>query len=364
MEKDDSDIEAIKRLNANDPTLTVLIIQLKPIKLSRRLITLEAVKTVGLHQQINLYLTGKISRQLFEDAVGIKPCYVTSIVPKNVGEALNNNHTVSTLIIHGLDTIFGRAGFLFMAGAVMCPSLKNLYISNCYLGRSWSLALGAGLRHGSNLINIVIRNTPIGTIGCVEIGVSLTTNTRLRTLNLDSSPANFRNDDYPKEYKLVDRLFSKHGLRYLKYEDAGAVALGWGLSMNTTLRALNLTNFGLDDAGTTAIAKGISHNNTLEILVMTRNGIGEVGATALAAALYTNTTLTSLNTVYNFDDNPKAIQTICDALTYNGTITHPGLYKKGALNLTNRNIVNTKRKMTTFTELLITPHALKKTRYP
>ncbi|RNF04742.1 leucine-rich protein [Trypanosoma rangeli] len=80
----------------------------------------------------------------------------------------------------------------------------------------------------------------------------------------------------------------------------GAVALGESLTMNKTLRVLNLRlNRIPDEAGGVAIVNGLAAHPALEVLDLSHNMLGDATARALAEALPLQTSLRSLNVAGN-----------------------------------------------------------------
>ncbi|RNF13177.1 leucine-rich protein [Trypanosoma conorhini] len=80
----------------------------------------------------------------------------------------------------------------------------------------------------------------------------------------------------------------------------GAVALGEALTMNKTLRVLNLRlNRIPDEAGGVAVVNGLAAHPALEVLDLAHNVLGDATARALAEALPSQKSLRSLNIAGN-----------------------------------------------------------------
>ena len=99
----------------------------------------------------------------------------------------------------------------------------------------------------------------------------------------------------------------------------GGLALGFALSHNTTLTALNLQNVYLGKEGVTEFADALWTNTTLTILNLEGNYMGAEGAAELTHVLNSNTTLTALDISEN-EVGEIGIHLIADYLAVNTSL--------------------------------------------
>ncbi|ORC87760.1 leucine-rich protein [Trypanosoma theileri] len=101
----------------------------------------------------------------------------------------------------------------------------------------------------------------------------------------------------------------------------GAVALGEALTMNTTLRVLNLRlNRIPDESGGVALVNGLASHSTLEVVDLSHNVLGDATARALADVLPKQRTLLSLNIAGNKALGVHTSELLLQALRENTTL--------------------------------------------
>ncbi|KEG11148.1 leucine-rich protein [Trypanosoma grayi] len=125
----------------------------------------------------------------------------------------------------------------------------------------------------------------------------LVLNTTLRVLDLSS---NRIDDDGVRQLALLlcrpDLPLEELYLHDNKIRGDGAAALGEALTMNTTLRVLNLRlNRIPDEPGGVALVTGLASPTALEVLDLSHNALGDATAQVLAEVLPKQTSLLSLN---------------------------------------------------------------------
>jgi serine/threonine protein kinase len=97
----------------------------------------------------------------------------------------------------------------------------------------------------------------------------------------------------------INTTLTKLDLQWNNISDKGAIGIGEGLKINTTLTSLNLFNNEISDKGAIVIGEGLKINTTLTELNLHSNNISDEGAIVIGEGLKINTTLTLLNLEYN-----------------------------------------------------------------
>lgn len=122
-------------------------------------------------------------------------------------------------------------------------SLQVVDISNNRLDDSAGKHIAEMLQANKGLIKIDLAFNAFGPKTAAGIGAALTTNSSLRSLNLEDNPITDWGQDF-----------------------SGIVALGNALTQNTSLTSLNLWHIHVGGEGGKALALGLSQNNTLMCL--------------------------------------------------------------------------------------------------
>jgi Ran GTPase-activating protein (RanGAP) involved in mRNA processing and transport len=191
----------------------------------------------------------------------------------------------------------------------------------------------------------------------------LSSNNRLLNVNMSRNPLGYISKPYPSSTSgaicaMAEGLSMNTNLRALALSDCGvqvkgAEALGISLTKNTSLLSLDLSrNHGVTRYGAVCLANGLERNSGLETLNCAGCSMGMAGATAVAKMLQTNTTLIHLNMSGNpTDKRGSAIQcfgalAIALALRENCTLQSlslaaSGIESAGATYIAHALVVNT-----------------------
>jgi len=148
----------------------------------------------------------------------------------------------------------------------------------------------------------------------------------IEALKLNNTIKNFRFGTFSPYQTLINSedlkqlLIKNSTLEYIDLlnnkigGDKGAEDLAEGLTINKTLKALNLYGTKITHLGAIELAKALKSNKSLEYLNISNNSIGDAGAIALAEALKMNKTLTHLEIFKNYISNFGG-QALAKALT-------------------------------------------------
>ena len=141
-----------------------------------------------------------------------------------------------------------------------------------------------------------LRGEEIGEAGIVALSSALKMNTTIQHLTI--SCGTFREDHKDPSLEKAS-LKIKHYWQLPEQKpgcvigEDGMEALSSALSINTTLKCLNINGNNFGDKGASHLAKALGHTSLQEIDI-SNCGIGEEGMVALSSALSTNTTLECL----------------------------------------------------------------------
>lgn len=119
-----------------------------------------------------------------------------------------------------------------------------------------------------------------------------------------------------------------------KVDDSSCDLIGLYLSTNFRLKELNLNSNDINDEGLVKILHGLKNNNTLKTLSLFYNNFGNEGCLALKEFLKLNTSLKDLN-VGNCKYDIKGLKLIYEGLQYNTKLKSLTLS-----NITNQNLKN------------------------
>ena len=144
--------------------------------------------------------------------------------------------------------------------------LRELNISRCGIGGEGAVHLGMGLTNNHSLTTLEIGGNPIGDIGAAALGDVIRENTVLETLNMDNC----------------------------KITSQGFVQLAAGLISNTSLKTLWLHGNHCGMEGANAISNMLEENKTLRELWLDDDDSLEEGVAVIMAGLQHNTTLSEL----------------------------------------------------------------------
>ena len=130
------------------------------------------------------------------------------------------------------------------------------------------------------------------------------------------------------------------------------------LSKNTSISELCLARNKINNMGAQCIADMLTKNRSLTTLNIVGNKIHVEGMQALANMLTTNTTLKHLYLHGNYIDN-KVIQSFADAVTKNSTLTwlKLGQYHENISDSTIQSLVNMFKKNRCLTAFILSPYS-------
>ena len=148
--------------------------------------------------------------------------------------------------------------------------LRELHISGCGIGGEGAVHLGIGLTNNHSLTTLNIQNNPIGGIGAAALGDMISDNTVLETLHMDNCEITSQGF-----VQLAAGLISNTSLKTLWLDGnhcgmEGAKAIGNMLEENKTLQRLYLNIDDSLEEGVAVIMAGLQHNTTLSQLVLPR----------------------------------------------------------------------------------------------
>ena len=196
-------------------------------------------------------------------------------------------------------------------------SLRKLDISHNNIGDNGISHIAAALH-----LNTVIEELPVVSCGISAVGAellarSLSTNTSLRKLDIS------HNDIGDNGITHIAAALQKNTMKIFIFvscgiSDVGAESLAKFLSITTSLRKLDISHNDIGDNGITHIAAALQ-KNTMKTFTLVSCGISEFGAESLAKFLSINTSLRKLDiSCNNIGDN--GISYIAAALQSNTTV--------------------------------------------
>lgn len=328
-EKMDDTLDVIQRLNNNDPTLTMLILDSGALFPAYEPIPLEQLKKKALGVQIREYLDKCVEPQVLKESIASHgyrtPCFVRHDAHYvALIDALQHNQTLSILVINRW-TMPADHGLLLGRCFVLNKKLRTLFVHKSDLGLRWGLHL-----KNSRLWHIYVYKTFIGFSSGLSLASGLGRRSRNKLLSITACGMAQRTN----------------------------TAIMDGLVANTTLKKLTLDGFPIQSEGGVAFGRSLFKKSQLKYMTLRNSFMDNVTvAPAVLDALRVNTSLVSL-TLFGLDDD--IAEHMRDALVSNRTITtfktnlSPSTCKTQILNLIRRNRKNGIRRTTTFTELLIT----------
>jgi Ran GTPase-activating protein (RanGAP) involved in mRNA processing and transport len=184
-------------------------------------------------------------------------------------------------------------------------SLRELCLdNNAYFGYRRICELAAALKTNTTLETLSLRWCDIGkngdTYGASALADALTVNRSLRSLNLDDNPLGEKGIR-----PLADALTYNSSLRclsvnYTECEDGGAAAFAHALAHGSSIIELDLGNCDITNTGAIALARGVTLNTKLRRLNLTCNKIARRGIGVLKQALLQNLSLEEINVMNNY----------------------------------------------------------------
>jgi Ran GTPase-activating protein (RanGAP) involved in mRNA processing and transport len=219
-----------------------------------------------------------------------------------LAEGLGANTTLKELRMECLIERHGLGTELLGQALAVNSSLKtlNLAHSNVPEGAAW---IANGIKTNSTLEILNMGYNPLigdyGNDALDGLGQALAVNSSLKKLDLTYCLASAR-----AVTSLAEGLKTNTTLEILDLKrnvfsselfggDVGE-ALETALSVNSSLRTLDLTNCHLDSSSTTCLGRGLRANTTLEVLRMGQNLVGSIGASAFVEAMGSNVSLKTL----------------------------------------------------------------------
>ncbi len=162
----------------------------------------------------------------------------------------------------------------------------------------------------------------IGDVGATALGAALTVNSTLRHLDLSSSSIGTKGAIALSEALKVNSTLQYLDLCYNPIGAAGTTALGQALLVNSTLQHLRLEgDHTIGAEGAVSLGQALLTNSTLKDLILMFTAIGDKGAASLGQALLVNSTLQDLN-LYGNDIGPEGAASLGQALLTNSTLQH------------------------------------------
>ena len=149
----------------------------------------------------------------------------------------------------------------------------------------------------------------------------LTVNTSLKRLNLSGNNIGDPGATLLAQFLQTNLTLENVGLSRIQMGDAGASTLAKALTVNTSLTRLDLSNNNIGDLGAISLGKALVTNSTLAKLNLSWIQMGDAGVTSLAEALTVNTSLTWLDLSGSNIGEPGAIS-LAEALKGNTALTH------------------------------------------
>ena len=194
-------------------------------------------------------------------------------------------------------------------------------------GSNFHLDLARTFGKFLTLQSVSVRGRNLGSVECDVIAEMLTVNTTVRHLNLSFNEVGSEGAD-----KICKMLGHNKTLTYLdlsgnKLGSEGADKICKMLRHNKTLTDLNLSANELGSEGAEKICEMLGHNNTLANLHLSANELGNEGADKICKMLRHNKTLTHLN-LSNNKLGSEGAEKICEALYKNKTLQWLLLFDK------------------------------------
>ena len=228
-------------------------------------------------------LPGPLTLQAYDREVSLHALHTVHQLPANVvelalrpvllgpagsialGDVLRVNTAITSLWLSN-NSIGAEADFLFEALNAN-HTLTTLYVDGNGIDDASAAELGATLETNATLTMLDLSFNCIGPEGAEALGRGMRTNAGIRTLLLNSNSIGV----------------------------AGAKALGEALRTNQTLTTLDLGENGIGDEGAAALCDALTTNASLTMLELYTNGVGDHGAASLGEAVRRNATLKVLS---------------------------------------------------------------------
>ena len=197
----------------------------------------------------------------------------------------------------------GSGGAVEVIKALCGSRVKQLWLWNTGIGEPDCEALCELLKSSHSLQHLDIDQNNLSSESVASIITGLSYNSTLTKLNISNSHFSMANIDSLastlKEHSKCTMVVLD--LRECHIHSEGAMKLAAALCKNTSLKHLNLSHnpFGEDVKGVTAVAKMLIESKTLTVLKLEDCHISSGSAVELAAALHKNSTLKHLDLNYN-----------------------------------------------------------------
>ena len=204
----------------------------------------------------------------------------TSVGAAHIFESLEHNTSLEELDLSSNDFSYYQyanneaLGCAVEGMLTVNQTLRILNLQDCHLHDATAGHIATGLTKNNSVKQLNLSLSRITVVGAAHFFKSLEHNTSLEKLDLSSNDFSY--------------------YQYANNEALGCAVEGM-LTVNQTLRILNLQDCHLHDATASHIATGLTKNNSLKQLSLGSNSITRVGAVYIFKSLEHNTSLEKLD---------------------------------------------------------------------
>eukprot|EP01132_Coremiostelium_polycephalum_P009309 gene9309-11411_t len=242
---------------------------------------------------------------------------------------------------------FGKRGLkTFLNILLRNQDLTSLDLSSNQLSESNGTLLGDFIRRNQSIQILNISNNDFYE-KTVDIAESLQSNQSITDLSLSNSKASNLIGKVLARSLSINRTLKKLNLSHTKLGYSGVLDLCHGLKENhIVLESLNLDDTDLGEKGSIAIGDALRTNSTLTCLHLNFNSIERFGARSIGRSLKSNQTLRILHLGYN-QIGVKGLKSISKALRINRSLVDLSIKnnlipEKGGILLTESLKINQK----------------------
>jgi Ran GTPase-activating protein (RanGAP) involved in mRNA processing and transport len=187
------------------------------------------------------------------------------------------------------------------------PALTKLGLHFCPVGRDEARLLGTVLCNTPSLQTLVLRDCTLGSrmgAGLAELAPALYRNTSIKVLDMAGNTLrDTESTEFLRDILRSNKTITNLDLSYNAFgQTTGAVeCIADGLSSNSTLLKIDLTNCHLGNNGVSILAQTLgSRNTTLQKVTLANNSITSTAVGVLLETMEQNSHITDLDLRYNY----------------------------------------------------------------
>eukprot|EP00892_Ulva_mutabilis_P007583 jgi/Ulvmu1/5197/UM021_0214.1 len=201
----------------------------------------------------------------------------------NLAPCIQGNQSVVRLNLSG--TAIGDIGAVNLAACLTENlTLEDLDLSHNSMGAEGATAIAMALARNRRLARLCLAHNALADHGASAFGGALGNNISLRSLDLQYNSIGLAGIDDLSRGLQANGGLTKLNLSGNDAQAGGARVLAQALAVNTVLLELSICETRLHDS-VHALAFGLTPNTVLQSLSLSNNCIGRVGASALATVL-------------------------------------------------------------------------------